>query len=163
MNEVLYDTSISLDKVFFVFEFVKCLCIGAPSKDVAQRFVDLGFGIFGKQEKQENKRVPKSKATTMEVDCLLMLQLFVAIVGLLSRLFYFLFVPLHESSISPWAVCEYLGTNHMTSFFVEHFISKGSKRVENTRDSCGLKWDGQYKSRKILKAISEKHRNHVVC
>ena len=49
-----------LDRVF-VFEFVKCLCIGAPSKDPAQRFVDLGFGIF---EKQEDKRVSKSKTTT---------------------------------------------------------------------------------------------------
>ena len=39
MNEVLYDTSISLDRVF-VFEFVKCLCIGDPPKDPAQkRFV----------------------------------------------------------------------------------------------------------------------------
>ena len=64
MNEVLYGASISLDRVFFVFEFVKCLCIGAPSKDPAQRFVDLGFGIFEKKEKQENKRVPKSKTTT---------------------------------------------------------------------------------------------------
>ena len=59
VNEVLYDTSISLDRVF-VFEFVKCLCIGAPAKDPAQRFVNLGFGIFEKQEEQENKRVPKS-------------------------------------------------------------------------------------------------------
>ena len=49
----------SVDRVF-VFEFVKCLCIGAPSKDPAQRFVDLGFGIFEKQEKQEDKKVPKS-------------------------------------------------------------------------------------------------------
>ena len=39
MSEVLYDTSISLDRGF-VFEFVKCLCIGAPPKDPAQkRFV----------------------------------------------------------------------------------------------------------------------------
>ena len=59
VKEVLYDTSISLDRVF-VFEFVKYLCIGAPSKDPAQRFVNLGFGIFEKQEKQEDKRVPKS-------------------------------------------------------------------------------------------------------
>ena len=49
----------SLDRVF-VFEFVKFLCIGAPSKDPAQRFVDLGFGIFEKQEEQEDKGVPKS-------------------------------------------------------------------------------------------------------
>ena len=48
----------------FVFEVVKCLCIGAPSKDFAQRFADWGLGIFEKQEKQENKRVPKSKTTT---------------------------------------------------------------------------------------------------
>ena len=39
-----------------------------------------------------------------------MLQLYVAIVGLLSRLFSFLFVPLDESSISPWVVCDYFGT-----------------------------------------------------
>ena len=39
-----------------------------------------------------------------------MLQLYVAIVGLLSQLFSFFFVPPHESSISPWAVCEYFGT-----------------------------------------------------
>ena len=64
MNEVLYDTSITLDRVF-VFEFVKCLCIGARSKDPAQRFVDLGFGVFEKQDKQENKRVPKWKTTTL--------------------------------------------------------------------------------------------------
>ena len=36
---MLYDTSLSLNRVF-VFEFVKCLCIGAPPKDPAQkRFV----------------------------------------------------------------------------------------------------------------------------
>ena len=52
----------SLDRVF-VFEFVKCLYIGAPSKDPA-RFVDLGFGIFEKQEEQEYKRVPKKQTTT---------------------------------------------------------------------------------------------------
>ena len=63
LNEVLYDTSISLDRVF-IFEFEKCLCIGAPSKDPAQRFVDLGFGNFEKQEKQKDKRVPKSQTTT---------------------------------------------------------------------------------------------------
>ena len=40
VNKVLYDTLISLDRVF-VFKFVKCLCIGAPSKDSAERFVDL--------------------------------------------------------------------------------------------------------------------------
>ena len=62
MNEPLYDTSISLDRVF-VFQFVKCLCIGALSKDTAQRSVDLGLGIFEKQEKQEDKRVPKLKTT----------------------------------------------------------------------------------------------------
>ena len=39
-------------------------------------------------------------AFAMEVDCLLMLQLYVANAGLLSRLFSFFFVPLHESSIS---------------------------------------------------------------
>ena len=49
----------SLDGVF-VFEFVNCLCIGAPSKDSAQRFFDLGFWTFEKQEEQEDKRVPKS-------------------------------------------------------------------------------------------------------
>ena len=40
-----------------------------------------------------------------------MLQLYVAIVGLLSRLFslFFFSLPLHESSISPWTVCEYFG------------------------------------------------------
>ena len=59
MNEVLYDTSIS-GQGFFPFEFVKSLCIGAPFKDPAQRFVDLGFGIFQKQEEQEDRRVPKS-------------------------------------------------------------------------------------------------------
>ena len=63
VNEVLYDTSISLDRVF-IFKFVKCLCIGAPSKGPAQRFVDLGFRIFEKQEKQEDKRLPKSQTTT---------------------------------------------------------------------------------------------------
>ena len=63
MNEVLYDTWISVSRVF-VFEFVNRLCIGAPSKDPAQRFVDLGFGIFEEQEKQEDKRFPKSKTTT---------------------------------------------------------------------------------------------------
>ena len=47
------------DRVF-VFEFVKRLRIGALSKDPAQRFVDLGLWIFGKQEEQEDKRVPKS-------------------------------------------------------------------------------------------------------
>ena len=52
----------SLDKVF-VFEFMKCLCIGAPSKDPA-RFFDLGFWIFEKQEAQEYKRVPKKQTTT---------------------------------------------------------------------------------------------------
>ena len=52
----------SLDRVF-VFEFVKCLCIGAPSKDAA-RFVDLGFWIFEKQEAQEYRRVPKKQTTT---------------------------------------------------------------------------------------------------
>ena len=62
MNEVLYDTSISGQG--FVFEFGKYLCIGAPSKDPAQRFVDLGFWIFDKQEEQEDKGVPKSKTTT---------------------------------------------------------------------------------------------------
>ena len=41
----------SLDRVF-VFKFVKCLCIGALSKDPA-RFVDSGFVIFLKQEAQE--------------------------------------------------------------------------------------------------------------
>ena len=51
----------SLDTVF-VFEFVKCLCIGAPSKDPV-RFVDLGFLIFEKQEAQEYKRVPKKQTT----------------------------------------------------------------------------------------------------
>ena len=45
----------------------------------------------------------------MELNCLLMLQLHVAIVGLLSRLFSFFCVPLEESSISPWALCEYFG------------------------------------------------------
>ena len=41
VNEVLYVTSISFNRVF-VFEFVKCLCIGAPPKDPAQkRFVVL--------------------------------------------------------------------------------------------------------------------------
>ena len=49
----------SLDRVF-VCESVKCLCIGAPPKDPAQRLVNLGFGIFQKQEEQEDKRVPKS-------------------------------------------------------------------------------------------------------
>ena len=52
----------SLGRVF-VFKFVKCLCIGAPSKDPA-RFFDLGFGIFEKQEEQEYKRVPKQRTTT---------------------------------------------------------------------------------------------------
>ena len=52
----------SLDRVF-VYEFVKCLCIGAPSKDPA-RFVDLGFWIFEKQEAQAYKRVPKKQTTT---------------------------------------------------------------------------------------------------
>ena len=46
----------------------------------------------------------------IKVDCLLMLQLYVAIVGLLSGLFSLFFIALHESSISQWAVCEYLGT-----------------------------------------------------
>ena len=53
----------SLDRVFGL-EFVKCLCIGAPSKDPA-RFVSLGFGIFEKQEAQEYKRVPKKQTTTL--------------------------------------------------------------------------------------------------
>ena len=44
----------------------------------------------------------------MGVDCLLMLQLYVVIPGLLSRLFSPCFVPLHELRISPWDVCEYL-------------------------------------------------------
>ena len=52
----------SLDRVF-VFEFVKCLCIGAPSR-AAARFVDVGFSIFEKQEAQEYKRVPKKQTTT---------------------------------------------------------------------------------------------------
>ena len=52
----------SLDRVF-VLEFVKCLCIGAPSKDPA-RFVDLEFWIFEKQEAQEYKRVSKKQTTT---------------------------------------------------------------------------------------------------
>ena len=52
----------SLDRVF-VFKFVKCLCIGAPSKDPA-RFVNLGFWIFEKQEAQEYKRVPKIQTAT---------------------------------------------------------------------------------------------------
>ena len=52
----------SLDRVF-VFEFVKWLCIGAPSKDRA-RFVDLGFWIFEKQEEQKYKRVPNKQTTT---------------------------------------------------------------------------------------------------
>ena len=52
----------SLDRVFVV-EFVKCLCIGAPSKDPA-RFVDLGFWLFKKQEALEYKRVPKKQTTT---------------------------------------------------------------------------------------------------
>ena len=38
MNKVLYDTSISLNRVF-VFKIVKCLCIGAPPKDPAQKRV----------------------------------------------------------------------------------------------------------------------------
>ena len=46
----------------------------------------------------------------MEMDCLLMLQLYVAIVGLLFQLFSLSFVPPHESSRSPWAVCEYFAT-----------------------------------------------------
>ena len=46
----------------------------------------------------------------MVVDCLLMLQLYVAIVGLLSLLSSFFFVPLHEWSISLWAVFEYFRT-----------------------------------------------------
>ena len=48
----------SLDRLFFVFEFVKYLCICVPSKDPA-RFVDLGFRIFEKQEEQGYKRLPK--------------------------------------------------------------------------------------------------------
>ena len=52
----------SPDRVF-VFEFVKCLCTGAPSKDPA-RFVDLGFWIFEKQVAEEYKRVPKKHTTT---------------------------------------------------------------------------------------------------
>ena len=47
---------------------------------------------------------------SMEVDCILMLQLYVSIVGLFSRLFSLFFIPLHESSISPLAMCEYFGT-----------------------------------------------------
>ena len=54
MNEVLYDTSISLDMAF-VFEFVKCLCIGAPSKDPERGLSN--FEIFEKQEKQESSQV----------------------------------------------------------------------------------------------------------
>ena len=53
----------SLDRVF-VFKFVKCLCIGAPSKDSA-RFVDLGFRIFEKQEEQKYKGVPKKQTPTI--------------------------------------------------------------------------------------------------
>ena len=52
----------SLDRGF-VFEFVKCLCIDAPSKDPA-RLVDLGFSIFEKQEAQKYKKVSKKKTTT---------------------------------------------------------------------------------------------------
>ena len=52
----------SLDRVF-VFELVKCLCIGALSKDPA-RFVGLGFCIFENEEEQEYKRVPKKQTTT---------------------------------------------------------------------------------------------------
>ena len=52
----------SLDRVS-VFKFVKCLCIGAPSKDPA-RFIDSGFSMFEKQEAQEYKRVPKKQITT---------------------------------------------------------------------------------------------------
>ena len=52
----------SLDRAF-VFEFVMCLCIGAPSKDPA-RFVHLGFGIFEEKEAQEYKRVHKKRTTT---------------------------------------------------------------------------------------------------
>ena len=62
----------SLDRGF-VFELVKCLCIGVPSKDTA-RFVDLGFWSFEKQEEQEYKKVPKQQTTTLASQRLLVFQ-----------------------------------------------------------------------------------------
>ena len=56
VNEVLYDTSISLNRDF-VFEFVKCLCICAPPKDAAQKRLVLFLRIFEKQEKQKSSEV----------------------------------------------------------------------------------------------------------
>ena len=56
MNEVLYDTLISLNSVFF-FESVKCLCIGAPPKDPAQKRFVVFLGFL---RNKRNKRVPKS-------------------------------------------------------------------------------------------------------
>ena len=55
LNEVLYDTSISPDRVF-VFEFVKCLCIGAPSKDPAQKIWDF-------RETRETTEFPSQTTT----------------------------------------------------------------------------------------------------
>ena len=53
VNKVLYDMSISLNRVF-VFEFVKCVRIGAPPQDPAQKEV---CGIWGLSR---NRTVPKA-------------------------------------------------------------------------------------------------------
>ena len=60
VNEVLYDTSICLNSVF-AFEFVKCLCIGAPPKDPAQK----RFVIFWHfRETRETKKFPRQTTTS---------------------------------------------------------------------------------------------------
>ena len=62
MTEVLYDNSISLDRVF-VFEFVQCLCIGAPPKDPTQkRFVR--FWDF--RETRETREFPSQTTTIVQ-------------------------------------------------------------------------------------------------
>ena len=50
----------SLDRVF-VFDFVKCLCIGATSKDPAQRFVDLGLGFSRNKRNKRTREFPSRK------------------------------------------------------------------------------------------------------
>ena len=57
LNKVLYDTSISLNRVF-VLEFVKCLCIGAPPKDPAQRM----FVVFW--DFRETREFPSQTTTS---------------------------------------------------------------------------------------------------
>ena len=53
VNDMVYDISISLNRVFF-FEFVDWVRFGAPPKDPAKKGLSY-FGIFEKQDSSQIK------------------------------------------------------------------------------------------------------------